>query len=114
MNRDLEPIARVVHEAVRAWGSAHGETEIPTWDAAPDWMKASTFESVRFVLVHPDAGPGAQHDQWMAQRLADGWTYGPERDESLKQHPMLVPFEDLPEFEKKKDALVCAAVKSLA
>lgn len=113
MVKDLEAIAQVVHEAVRAWSSTHEQSTLPTWSEAPDWMKASSRDSVQFVLDHPDAGPGAQHKQWMAQRLAAGWTYGSVRDEGAKQHPMLIPFEDLPLFEKQKDALVCAIVKAL-
>ena len=113
MIRDLEAIAHVVHEAVRAWSQAHAQTDIPDWGNAPEWMKSSTRDSVQFVLEHPKAGPGAQHTQWMDQRLKAGWTYGPKRDEDLKHHPMLVPFEQLPEFEKQKDALVCAIVEAL-
>lgn len=114
MTKDLAAIAQTVHEAVRAWSAAHGQATIPAWSEAPEWMQTSSRQSVQFVLDHPDAGPGAQHAQWMEQRLAAGWTYGPDRDETRKHHPMLVPFEELPEFEQQKDALVCAIVKALA
>ena len=113
MIRDLEAISHVVHEAVRAWSMAHGQEAIPAWEDAPQWMKTSTRESVQFVLDHPNASPGAQHEQWMQQRLKAGWVYGPERVDGRKQHPMLVPFGELPEFEKQKDALVCAIVRAL-
>ena len=43
------------------------------------------------------------HDIWARQRLAEGWTYGPERDDAKKQHPCLVPYEQLPESEKEYD-----------
>ena len=43
------------------------------------------------------------HDLWAAQRLKDGWTYGPQRDDAKKQHPCLVPYADLPESEKEYD-----------
>ena len=43
------------------------------------------------------------HDVWAAQRLAQGWTYGPRRDDAAKQHPDLVPYGDLPESEKEYD-----------
>lgn len=113
MARDLDAIAQVVHEALRAWSMTRGQAEMPGWNDAPEWMKFSSRESVQFVLDNPDAGPGAQHDQWMQQRRSAGWTYGPERHEARKTHPMLIPFEDLPDFEKKKDALVCAIVTTL-
>lgn len=43
------------------------------------------------------------HDVWARQRLADGWQYGPRRDDASRRHPCLVPYEDLPESEKQYD-----------
>ncbi|MEO1321835.1 MAG: RyR domain-containing protein [Pseudomonadota bacterium] len=114
MANDLEPIARVVHSAIRTWSTAHGQPDLPDWKMAPDWMKESTFASIRFVLENPEADAGAQHVQWMEQRQAQGWRYGPVRDEEEMTHPMLVPFEQLPIMEQKKDDLVTAIVKALA
>lgn len=113
MDDALEPIARVVHAAIRTWSAAHGQTDILDWDEAPQWMKDSTRRSVRYVLNHPNSGAGAQHRQWMDQRLSEGWVFGPERDEALKTNPMLVPFDDLPLVEQKKDDLVSAIVNAL-
>jgi len=46
---------------------------------------------------------GNAHDNWATQRLADGWTHGPHRDDVQKRHPCLVPYRDLPESEKRYD-----------
>ncbi len=43
------------------------------------------------------------HDLWAAQRLAQGWSYGPQRDDKAKKHPCLVPYNELPESEKEYD-----------
>lgn len=43
------------------------------------------------------------HEVWAQNRISQGWTYGKERNDSLKQHPCLVPYEDLPEEEKAYD-----------
>jgi len=43
------------------------------------------------------------HDLWAAQRLADGWSYGVSRDDVNKQHPCLVPYDQLPDAEKEYD-----------
>lgn len=43
------------------------------------------------------------HEVWAASRLAEGWTYGAERNDHLKQHPCLVPYNELPEIEKEYD-----------
>lgn len=54
------------------------------------------------------------HDIWARQRLAEGWTYGPRRDDRLKQHPNLVPYAELTESEKQYDrATALGAIKTI-
>lgn len=43
------------------------------------------------------------HAIWAQQRLLDGWTYGPNRDDARKQHPGLVPYDELTDGEKQYD-----------
>ena len=43
------------------------------------------------------------HEVWAKSRIDEGWVYGPERSDELKQHPCLVPYEELPEIEKEYD-----------
>ena len=43
------------------------------------------------------------HEVWARQRFSEGWRYGPKRDDTLKQHPGLVPYEDLSDAEKEYD-----------
>ena len=43
------------------------------------------------------------HEVWSKTRIEQGWTYGEKRDDALKQHPCLVPYEELPEEEKVYD-----------
>ena len=43
------------------------------------------------------------HEVWASSRLAEGCTYGAERNDRLKQHPCLVPYNELPEIEKEYD-----------
>lgn len=43
------------------------------------------------------------HEVWAQRRMAEGWRYGPRRDETKKEHPSLVAYEDLPETEKEYD-----------
>lgn len=43
------------------------------------------------------------HEVWAQSRIEQGWTYGETRSDALKQHPCLVPYEDLPEEEKAYD-----------
>lgn len=43
------------------------------------------------------------HEVWAQNRIKQGWTYGAERDDALKKHPCLLPYEELPEEEKIYD-----------
>lgn len=43
------------------------------------------------------------HEVWARNRMNQGWKYGKERNDSLKLHPCLVPYEKLPEIEKEYD-----------
>lgn len=43
------------------------------------------------------------HDVWAQGRIAEGWTYGEQRDDKQKTHPCLVPYEELPDAEREYD-----------
>ena len=43
------------------------------------------------------------HEVWAQNRIKQGWTYGKERSDALKQHPCLIPYEELSEEEKDYD-----------
>lgn len=43
------------------------------------------------------------HEVWAETRIKQGWTYGEQRNDELKTHPCLVPYEDLPDEEKEYD-----------
>ncbi len=43
------------------------------------------------------------HDHWAKQRMAEGWRFGPHRDDVAKKHPDLVPYRELPDSEKEYD-----------
>ena len=111
---DVELISAVVHEALRAFVDEIGEPPLPPWTEAPEWMRSATLDGVRFRLENPYAPSSAQHDQWMREKLEGGWRYGPTKDEAAKTHPSLLPYAELSETEKRKDALFAAIVSALA
>ncbi len=43
------------------------------------------------------------HAVWACQRFAEGWKFGPNRDDNLQEHPGLVPYEALSETEREYD-----------
>lgn len=110
---DQIAVARVVHEAVRAWARSDGDTSIKAWSRAPRWQREATLEAIAYRIEHPCAPASAQHNQWASQKRADGWKHGKTKDARKKTHPLLVPYEELSEFERRKDALVGAVIDSL-
>lgn len=44
-----------------------------------------------------------EHARWAADRYLDGWRYAPVRDNALKHHPQLIPYEALTEPMKDLD-----------
>jgi len=54
------------------------------------------------------------HDHWAQQRLNEGWRYGKTRNDQRKEHPDLVPYDQLPESEKDYDRkTVVEALKAI-
>jgi hypothetical protein len=43
------------------------------------------------------------HEVWAKERMAQGWRFGSERNDARKEHPSLIPYEQLPESEKIYD-----------
>ena len=65
----------------------------------------SLKQGVQFALENPDMTSEENHHNWMKMKLSQGWKYGKVKDLEKKIHPDLVPFDDLPEIEKKKDLM---------
>lgn len=43
------------------------------------------------------------HEVWAKTRIEQGWIYGDTRDDLRKQHPCIVPYDELSEGEKEFD-----------
>jgi len=52
--------------------------------------------------------PEELHGSWMQSYFAMGWVYGEKYDREKKVHPDLVPYADLGELERDKDAVFIA------
>ena len=44
-----------------------------------------------------------EHDDWTAGRIRFGWKYAPIRNNEKKEHPCILPWDELPENEREKD-----------
>lgn len=109
----IKSIARVAHEINRAYCQALGDISQPTWEEAPDWQRSSAVNGVQFHIDNPLAGPDHSHNEWMKEKEACGWKYGPVKNPKTKEHPCFVPYEQLPVEQKAKDYLFRAVVHLL-
>jgi hypothetical protein len=110
---EVEKIAEVCHEANRAYCRTIGDDSQLPWTEAHEWQKQSSRDAVVFRIANPDAPVTAQHEMWLADKRSAGWKWGPEKNGNEKEHPCMVPYEDLPEEQKRKDALFIAVVNAL-
>ena len=111
---EIENIARVCHEANRAYCQSIGDDSQLPWGEAAAWQRESEIKGVEYALANPDAPASAQHEAWLSDKLAGGWVYGEVKDAEKKTHPCCVPYEQLPVEQQKKDALFKAIVAALA
>lgn len=112
MMLNQEDIARAAHEVNRAYCEAIGDNSQINWDDAPEWQKASAISGV-IAHLERDLTPRESHELRCAHKLADGWAWGIEKNEAIKKHPCLIPYDSLPLNQRVKDHLFGAVVQSL-
>jgi class 3 adenylate cyclase/tetratricopeptide (TPR) repeat protein len=72
-------------------------------DYKPEPFDASRITLSREISDLRDLLARNAHENWAKLRRADGWRYGPDRNDASKEHPGLIAFEELPESEKEYD-----------
>lgn len=118
-NEDIDTLlladhtAEVCHEVNRAYCQALGDDSQAPWSAAPQWQKDSALLGVALHTTNPDASASASHESWMRQKVAEGWVYGPIKDAVKKEHPCLVPFEQLSVEQQAKDWIFRGVVHAM-
>lgn len=106
-----EQIARVCHDANASWCRAIGDYSQTSWFDAPSWQRASALEGVEKALA--GATPQELHESWCQAKIRDGWVFGVAKDPEARTHPCLVPYDELSEEQRRKDALFAAIVGAL-
>ncbi|MFA6916962.1 MAG: RyR domain-containing protein [Parachlamydiales bacterium] len=107
-------IAKVCHEANKAFCETLGDHSQKPWSDAPNWQKESAIIDVKAKLSNPDMTSEQSHESWMKTKLDAGWKWGPEKDAIKKEHPCLVPYHQLPRTQQLKDHLFQAIVTALS
>lgn len=91
---------------------------LEAWDASRRYLVCVAVDSLEYdpkpldlsdVLLDDDLLDLTEtiaentHEIWASERKKEGWSYGAERNDALKQNPDMVPYSDLPESEKDYD-----------
>ena len=111
--QNINAIAKICHQANKAYCEAIGDTTQENWEHAPEWQQDSAIKGVEFNLGNPDSDPFANHVNWLKDKELQGWTYGKEKNVERKEHPCCVPYDELPEEEQIKDKLFNAIARAL-
>lgn len=109
--RDLNKCrAEFVYEGARLAAIAAQAPVLPV-----PWVEREDDFREQFLLVierqcgeQRSKSPEELHGSWMQSYLSMGWVYGEVYDRERRTHPDLVPYADLGQLERDKDAVFVA------
>ncbi|MCE5231314.1 hypothetical protein LLG95_17190 [bacterium] len=113
MRLSIQDVAKICHEANRAYCESIGDSTQLPWAAAPDWQKESAINGVEYHVKMGVSGPADSHENWLREKLNAGWKYGTVKDVEKKEHPCCVPYGELPLEQRAKDSIFVAIVRAL-
>ncbi len=102
--------ARFVYEGacIAAEGAEAPIVPVP-WDEREDDFRAQFLEVIeRQCGPQRSTSPEELHGSWMQAYLVMGWEYGEVYDREGRIHPDLVPYAQLGQLERDKDAVFVA------
>lgn len=111
--KQVEDIACVAHDAVKAWARSQGDYSHEIWANCSAEHKNSLRRGILARLENPDESPQANHDRWLEDQAAAGWKYGPVRDETTLENPAFAPYSELPVDFRKRNEIFIAIVRAL-
>ena len=102
--------AEFVYNGARIAAIAAQAPIIPVW-----WVEREEAFKTQFLDVierqcgsQRSTSPEELHGSWMQAYFAMGWVYGEKYDREAKIHPDLVPYAQLGQLERDKDAVFLA------
>jgi len=110
----IKSIAIACHYANKLICEANGDYSQVGWNDSPQWQRDSAILGVTHRLNNPDGPASASHDSWLSEKEKEGWIYGEVKNPETKEHPCMVPYDQLPEFQKDKDRMFCQVVDLLS
>ena len=106
----IERRAEFVYDAARLAAAAANAPIVPV----PWLQREQAFRDQFLNVIERQCGPQRStspeelHGSWMQAYYAMGWVYGDQYNRENKVHPDLVPFAQLGQLERDKDAVFVA------
>ena len=102
--------AKFVYDSARLAAQAAGAPIVPVlWDDRETPFKTQFVKVIERQCGDQRSGsPEELHGSWVQAYFEMGWTYGPEYSREQKTHPDLVPYAQLGQLERDKDAVFVA------
>jgi|SRR5882762_5502370 len=106
----MERRACFVYDGARLAAQAANAPIIPApWTEREESFKQQFRDVIaRQCGANRSASPEELHGSWMQAYFAMGWIYGEKYDRLEKIHPDLVPYAQLGQLERDKDAVFIA------
>ena len=114
----VDGILRIYDPAIDGCSNYTLEEFAKAWHYSRNYMVCASAEGLEY-LPHPidvseveldedlmelsEAIAENAHEIWASKRRAEGWRYGPKRDDELLEHPDMIPYCELTEGEKYYD-----------
>ena len=110
MNDLTERRAKFVYDGARLAAQAANAPIIPVpWEQREESFKQQFRKVIeRQCGKQRSQSPEELHGSWMQSYFAMGWVYGVKHNPEKKTHPDLVPYADLGQLERDKDAVFVA------
>lgn len=107
-----ETCAKAAHEVNNVYNAAIGDPLSPAWCDLTDAQRQGVIQGAAHALT--GGSPEDSHNLWLQSRRAEGWTYGATKDFAAKTSPCFLPYNELPEAQRRKDTQFQAVVRAVA
>ena len=109
---NIEQIAKTCHSVHRAYCTELNIPTQPEWDKVENEHRETVIDSITQILSGKIKSKEDSHNNFVNLKQMNGWVYGEVWDAVEKTNPRLVPFDELSDEHKVKEALFFECVKS--
>ena len=110
-------IAKIAHEANKAYCETLGDFSQDHWNCCDQWQRDTVMNGVRAIEKRIVTEPEQSHENWLKLKEEEGWVYGKKKNSNKAlgalTHPYMLPFKELTHAQQMKDFLFFSIVVTL-